>query len=112
MVRQRKPKAGQTTVSSEFVSVLHDDPIGLSWSTIRVDTHDWFLWLQTAKSFSVDLAKCSYVARNETRRKQPGFWYAYTWIESKTVKVYIGKTDSLTYERLQSVCEDFARKLS
>lgn len=110
MARQRRVKTGQTEVNNEYVHVMHEDELlGRYYSTIKVGSDEWFAWLKTASSFSFD-GLCSYVARNEARRGEKGFWYAFRREGGKTVKVYIGKTETLTYGRLRGVCAQFKAK--
>lgn len=111
MGRQRRVKTGQTEVSSEYVSMQHEDELlGRYYSTVKVGSDEWFAWLKTASSFSFNASDCAYVARNETRKGESGFWYAFRWVDKKTVKVYIGKTETLTYGRLRGVCAQFDAK--
>ena len=110
--RQRRVKTGQTEVSSEFVSLMHEDELlGRFYSTVKVGSDEWFTWLKTCSSFSFDSFDCSYVARNEKRRGESGYWYAYRKHQGKVIKVYIGKTETMTYGRLRGVCAQFAAKV-
>jgi hypothetical protein len=110
MGRQRRVKTGQTEVDSEYVSLKHEDELlGRYYSTVKVGSDEWFAWLKTVSSFSFT-GTCAYVARNEKRKGESGFWYAYRWVDKKTIKVYIGKTETLTYNRLRGVCAQFQAK--
>ena len=112
MARQRRVKTGQTEVSSEYVHIKHEDKLlGDFYSTVKVGSPEWFAWLKDASSFSFS-GSCAYVARNEARRGERGFWYAYQWVGGKTVKVYMGKAETLTYGRLRGVCAQFAAKVN
>ena len=72
---------------------------------VRVDSRDWFDWLQQISAFcyqppgSVD----RFTLRKEKRRRQ-FFWYAYIRRDRKLHNAYVGKTETLTAARLQQVC--------
>lgn len=109
MDRQRRVKTGQTEVASEFVSLLHvDHLLGDFSSTVRVGSPEWFAWLKTAESFSFTARKGAFVARNEKRRGNRGFWYAYRKVNGKNESAYIGKTNKVTFERLAQIAKKFA----
>lgn len=108
MQRQRRVKTGQTAVDHEYVYLQHkDELLGDFYSRVKVGSPEWFTWLKTATSFSFAAGRASFVARNEKRRSESGFWYAYRKNEGKTVKAYIGKTETVTYDRLIEISEKF-----
>lgn len=77
-----------------------------SGKCLEVGLASWWDWLESedAKSFrfETDHGCKSYTARKEAI-KTGVFWYAYKKIESKLHKSYIGKSDELSLERLESV---------
>jgi len=80
----------------------------------EVGTNEWWEWLNSeeAKSFrfECDFGVKSYGARKETIKARSGsFWYAYKRVEGKLRKRYLGKSDELTLERLESIAYDLAK---
>lgn len=94
--------------------VLLERILGLAdGSVIEVDTPEWQQWLDNSenRSFRFDDLADSYTCRKEKVRGQDGYWYAYRSVLGKTRSKYVGKTDSLTYEKLKAVDFDAATKL-
>ncbi len=73
-------------------------------SSIRVGSDAWFAWLRNEqnKSFSFRNHLETFTARRE-RLRNGWYWYAYRRNEGKLRKVYLGKTEELTLERLYAV---------
>jgi predicted ATPase len=72
-------------------------------------TH-WYTWLKTASTFTFRSGQGSFTARKEragNRRGEP-YWRAYQKREGKLHRVYLGQSEGLTLERLQSVAEALA----
>jgi len=67
---------------------------------IPVGSVFWFAWLGAAKKFSVKQPQGGFIAQAEIRRGKP-YWYAYKRREGKLHKVYLGKTEEITPEKLQ-----------
>jgi len=76
---------------------------------IRLDSPDWFRWLETATRFcySSSYSADRLTARKEKRR-QNFYWYGYVKNASKLHNIYLGKSERLTRLRLDEAC----RKLS
>jgi LuxR family transcriptional regulator, maltose regulon positive regulatory protein len=74
---------------------------------IRVGSPDWFLWLAQTKAFCYQppYATERLTIRKEIRR-QKCYWYAYLKDASKLHNTYVGKTESLTIDRLHLVFEN------
>ena len=66
---------------------------------IQVGSPLWYAWLSTAKTFSFKSPGGNFVARCEKRRNK-AYWYAYRRA-GKLSKVYLGKAEELTPERLE-----------
>jgi hypothetical protein len=80
----------------------------------EVGSHEWWEWLNSeeAKSFrfECDYGVKSYGARKESIKSRAGsFWYAYKRIDGKLRKRYLGKSNELSLERLESIAYDLAK---
>ncbi len=87
-------------------SIVKDNTLVEGEMYIPVGSPSWFEWLSTAKKFSFKSYRGNFVAQCETRRNK-GYWYAYRR-SGKLSKVYLGKTDELTLERLEQACISLA----
>jgi hypothetical protein len=79
-----------------------------------VGTHEWWKWLNSdeAKSFrfECDFGVKGYRARREDIKSRSGsFWYGYKRVDGKLRKRYLGKSDELTLEKLESIAYDLAK---
>jgi hypothetical protein len=80
----------------------------------EVGTHEWWEWVSSNEAesfrFECDHGVKGYRARKESIKSRSGsFWYAYKRIDRKLRKRYLGKSDELTLERLESVAYDLAK---
>jgi DNA-binding SARP family transcriptional activator/tetratricopeptide (TPR) repeat protein len=73
-------------------------------TSIGVGSPAWFAWLDNAihSSFSYRTDLGSITIRRE-RKRNGWYWYAYRAINNKLHKIYLGKSDELTAERLRDV---------
>src|SRR5437660_12088837 len=80
------------------------DTTGKNPSSIRVGSAAWYGWLanEQNKSFSFRNYLGTFTDRREQQRNG-WYWYAYRRSEGKLRKVYLGKTEELTIERLNAV---------
>lgn len=85
-------------MSNSVKFVVKDDVLLAGEIRIPVGSPSWFEWLSTAKNFSFKSKTGSFVAQCEKRRNK-AYWYAYRRA-GKLIKVYLGKTEDLTLERL------------
>ena len=76
------------------------------WPGIVVDTAEWYAWLNEAEQFHYEDTTTSYTARKEWRGACD-FWYAYTKIDGKLRKHYLGKSFDLTPGRLHDAAKHF-----
>jgi hypothetical protein len=107
-MRQRKIKSHQNVVGPEGVATFfHDTDMGMIESSVHIDKKEARAVLPHIKSISVITEFGHFVARNETRRGESGFWYAFKKIDGKTRKIYIGKTEDFTFKRLCEVAKKF-----
>ena len=79
---------------------------------IALDSSDWYVWLQTASTFTFRDEQGSFTARKEragNRRGNP-YWRAYRTRKGKLERTYLGHSEELTLARLQSVAVALANK--
>jgi predicted ATPase/DNA-binding CsgD family transcriptional regulator len=79
---------------------------------IVVDTSDWYNWLQTASTFTFRGEEGLFTAHKERagNRRGKAYWRAYRKRDGKLHRVYLGQSEELTLERLQSVAVVLASK--
>jgi LuxR family maltose regulon positive regulatory protein len=77
---------------------------------LTVGTAAWFAWLENASTFSFVGAAGSFTARQERSGHQRGGWYwkAYRKQHGKLSSRYLGKSETLTLERLQAAAQALA----
>ncbi len=73
--------------------------------TVTVGTPDWYSWLTTASTFSFTDDTGTFRARKEKAGNKRGGWYwkAYRKRGGKLVSAYLGKSETLTLERLNAI---------
>lgn len=79
---------------------------------IRVGSSDWFTWLTEGYAFCYQPPPATdrMTVRKEKRRHQ-FYWYAYLKDRSKLHNAYVGKTESLTVDRLHEVFDQLLVKV-
>ncbi|HET8850939.1 MAG TPA: NB-ARC domain-containing protein, partial [Ktedonobacteraceae bacterium] len=72
---------------------------------LRVGTSAWYAWLQTATRFRVRSPSGTFSVRREQAGHKRGDWYwrAYRKRGGRLQRVYLGKTEELTLDRLHAV---------
>lgn len=71
---------------------------------LALDTPAWFAWLENATHFY-------YIGRNplyrltvrKEKRRHSFYWFAYVKMASKLHNAYLGKSETLTQQKLESV---------
>ena len=76
-----------------------------------VGTPAWYNWLTTATIFAFSGDSGTFTARKERAGNKRGGWYwkAYRTQHSKRSSLYLGKSESLTLERLHAVAQALAQ---
>jgi predicted ATPase/DNA-binding CsgD family transcriptional regulator len=71
---------------------------------LQVGTPAWYAWLSTARSFAFRSASGSFTARKEPASNKRGgeYWRAYSRRDGQLHRVYLGKSEELTLDRLNS----------
>jgi predicted ATPase len=79
---------------------------------IVVDSTDWYIWLQNASTFTFRGEKGFFTAHKERagNRRGRAYWRAYRTWRGKLYRAYLGQSEELTLERLQSVAVMLANK--
>lgn len=80
-------------------SIVKDNFLLTGLRRIEVGSRAWYDWLSAGRSFSFKSPMGNFVAQCEKRRNG-AYWYAYRRA-GKLMKVYLGKTEELTLERLE-----------
>ncbi len=95
--------------------VVHNQLLWLSGSAtdIQMDTPAWFLWLQTATSFSYPLGRPTYysLTLRQEKRRRDFYWYAYLKTDSKLHNSYVGVSATLTAQKLDNVAKQLLDKV-
>ncbi len=80
---------------------------------LTVDTAAWFAWLETASTFSFVSEEGLFTARREQAGHKRGGWYwkAYRKLHGKLSSRYLGKSETVTLARLQTVAQALADAL-
>jgi len=82
-------------------------------TTIQVNTPAWFLWLQTATSFSYPLGRPTFysLTLRQEKRRHGLYWYAYLKTDSKLHNAYAGRSEALSTARLDQVAQKLLDKV-
>ncbi len=87
------------TVQGETLVYLQDE------QELTVGTPAWFAWLETASTFSFVSEEGLFTARHERSSQHRGgrYWKAYRKQHGKLSSRYLGKSETLSLERLRAV---------
>lgn len=77
---------------------------------LTVGTAAWYSWLETASTFSFANEVGTFTARCEQAGHKRGgrYWKAYRKQQGKLSSLYLGKSDTLTLERLNTAAQELA----
>jgi LuxR family maltose regulon positive regulatory protein len=81
---------------------------------MAVGSPAWFAWLagDAARSFSFRSPAGAYTARKEHRQRGGAYWVAYRTAAGRQHKVYLGKAEELTPERLDEAAAALAGRVA
>ena len=81
---------------------------------VAVGSPAWFAWLSDdeARSFSFRSPAGVYTARRERRQRGGAYWVGYRTLAGRQHKVYLGKGEELTLERLSAAAATLARRMT
>jgi LuxR family maltose regulon positive regulatory protein len=77
-------------------------------SPITVDTPAWFAWLEHAMTFAFTSPSGHFTARKERQARGGGYWKAYRTSHGTLHRVYLGKAQDLTLDRLNQAAARLA----
>src|SRR5437763_12622410 len=105
----REESAMTPTVQGETLVYRQDG----QEQVLTVDTAAWFAWLETASTFSFGSSEGLFTARREQAGHKRGGWYwkAYRKQHGKLSSRYLGKSETVTLSRLQTVAQALADAL-
>ena len=92
------------TITSDILYT--DDPA----SGTGVGSVTWFAWLETATTFYYDHPHNPFTARAERRARGGIYWLAYRQVAGKLHKIYLGKADALTANKLSDTARQLAER--
>lgn len=87
-------------LTSESKGFLQDNEI-----CIKVESLEWFDYLQTHKSFSVEMHGKRFTACKKTRSNGFTYWNLKGWDGTTNHHIYVGKTDQITIEKLKEAVD-------
>lgn len=93
------------------IPIVNNNLLTLGHATIQVESAEWYDWLEANKKFKYKGTEGHFLARLEVRRNNKVYWYAYRRWAGKLSKVYLGKSDELTYECLQQASISLVEKV-
>src|SRR5262245_4492159 len=77
-------------------------------SPITLDTPAWFAWLEHATTFAFTGPSGHFTARKERQARGGGYWKAYRTSHGTLHRVYLGKAQDLTLDRLNQAATTLA----
>jgi LuxR family maltose regulon positive regulatory protein len=80
--------------------LVMDNPAAGSVNPIQVGSQPWIAWLADQSAFTYEGVAGHLAARCELRRGI-GYWYGYRRRDGKLNKIYLGKSEELTLEKLE-----------
>jgi predicted ATPase/DNA-binding CsgD family transcriptional regulator len=95
------PKARDGSLHQPAAGETVPDPI-------MIGTAAWYSWLEQHRSFRFEAGGMTFTARKEPRRGGH-YWYAYRRSHGKLHTAYLGKSEELTLERLNTTAETLER---
>src|SRR5918997_1677411 len=75
---------------------------------VEVGTAAWYAWLEDATIFAYVDDQGSFTARKEHRGRDAWYWTAYRKRDGKLHRAYLGKSATLTLERLSAAATALA----
>jgi len=77
-----------------------------------LDTPAWFAWLEHATTFAFTSSSGRFTARKEQQARGGGYWKAYRTVRGKLQRVYLGKAQDLTLDRLNRAAATLAAAIA
>jgi LuxR family maltose regulon positive regulatory protein len=104
---------GMTQIPSVTDGLLQATTAG-GGAGLAVGSPAWFAWLadDAARSFSFRSPAGAYTARKERRQRGGAYWVAYRTAAGRQHKVYLGRAEDLTPDRLAEAATTLARRVA
>jgi len=104
---------GMTQIPSVTDGLLQATTAGKE-AGLAVGSPAWFAWLadDAARSFSFRSPAGAYTARKERRQRGGAYWVAYRTAAGRQHKVYLGRAEDLTPDRLTGAATTLARRVA
>src|ERR687897_326865 len=104
---------GMTQIPSVTDGLLQATTAG-GGAGLAVGSPAWFAWLadDAARSFSFRSPAGAYTARKERRQRGGAYWVAYRTASGRQHKVYLGRAEDLTPDRLTEAATTLARRVA
>ena len=83
------------------IPIIENNLLTSGDTTVQVGSAEWYDWLEANRKFKYQGIEGHFLARCEARRNRAVYWYAYRRRAGKLSKVYLGKIDNLSKERLE-----------
>src|ERR1700704_23861 len=96
------------TVRTDILSYLQHE----QECSLKVGTPAWYTWLTNAATFTFNSPAGSFTARKEQASNKRGGWYwkAYSKRNGKVRHAYLGKSETLSPERLKMIAEELVHE--
>ena len=101
-------KSNKPLVRNEFL--MTPDAAIKGAAPIQVGSPAWYAWLGGNQGFSYEGSVGHLTTRRELRRGI-GYWYGYRRRDGKLTKLYLGRSQELTWERLEQASAQLAGQL-
>ncbi|MBO0794506.1 MAG: transcriptional regulator, partial [Ktedonobacteraceae bacterium] len=72
----------------------------------------WFSWLAESTAFAFAGRTGRITVVKEARSRGGGYWYAYSTQKRRTSKRYLGRTDNVTFSRLEQVAKELTHQFA
>lgn len=90
-------------------TIVRQNQLLIEPDPLEIGSPAWFLWLQTNDRFHYHGSEGQYLAQREQRRNS-SYWYAYHKVNGRLEKVYLGKSEQISKEKLVQVSHSFHRQ--
>lgn len=86
--------------------------INLGSYRVRVDSPEWLEWLHQHDSFSYATPSGLFTCKKEKRTRGSSYWSVYKSVQGKTKKAYLGASEELTLDKLQTITQQLLHNAS
>lgn len=102
MPQRASPNKGTPLIENGVLHFIQDG----AEQTIAVGSDAWTAWLNDATRFYVKNQQHGHFScRKETRQRGSAYWSAYRRVHGRMYRIYVGKDDDLTPQRLDEIAQ-------